>query len=216
MNLLQLSKIHLSFDNNILFDNLNLIVEANKIVIIRTGVLNGGTSLLNLINSTLTPLRGSVHYSGKDSTTLTNFELFKTVGIQFEDEGLLSMYTVKENCQLPLSFHTNLSKGSIINKIAELSSYFEFDEFLDKYPYQLNDVQLKLANLLRVLVIEPKILLLDELQSGMSDQLRRKLLYKLVAYLKKTQSIIMTTNAGDVDDFANEKYEISNKNLVRI
>jgi ABC-type transporter Mla maintaining outer membrane lipid asymmetry ATPase subunit MlaF len=215
-NRLELINVGITFDNSVLFDNVNLSVKKNEIIIIKTGVLDGGTSLLKLCNATLAPQLGKVLFSDKTSDKLTPLQLFKTVGMQFETGGLLSMFTVSENCMLALNFHTRTPKATIINQINTVADEFNLSYLLDKYPYQLNDVQARLANLLRLLVSSPKILLLDEIQSGMSEDLKNSLIDKLINFIKNhNSSMIMTVTAGAQDDFADTRFEIHNKNLLR-
>jgi len=214
-NLLELRNIYLKFNDKIIFRSLNLILNFNEIIVIKTGVLDGGTSLLKLCNHDLFPQSGAIFYEDVQGVKLNNKDLFKTVGMQFESEGLLSMYTVKENCQLPLTYHTQYQSQVIEKNILAVAQEFELVDILDKYPYQLNDVQLRLANLLRLLSSKPKIILLDEIQSGLSDSLREVLLMKIVRYIKRNNiSMLMTITAGDMDDFADRKFKISNFNLT--
>ena len=178
-------------------------------------MLDGGTSLLKLCNANLFPQIGKVIFSEKTSNKLSPLQLFNTVGMQFESKGLLSMFTVSENCMLPLTFHTRKPKASIINLINTVADEFSLSYLLDKYPYQLNDVQTRLANLLRLLVSSPRILLLDEIQAGMSADLKNSLIDKLINFIKShNSSMIMTVTAGDQDDFADTRFEIQNKNLL--
>lgn len=214
--LLELKDIHLQFDENIVFRNLNFSINHNEITVIKTGVLDGGTSLLKICNNTLCTQYGSVFYEGLLSTKVDSTKLFHTVGMQFESDGLLSMYTVKENCKLPQTFHTKFKDSVIDNNVLSVAHEFELHHLLDKYPYQLNDVQLRLANLLRLLSSKPKLILLDEIQSGMSEKLRKGLLMKLDRYIKNNNmSMIMTITAGDIDDFSDQKLEIKNLNVSR-
>lgn len=213
-NLLALKNVGLAFGDNTLFKNINFTMAEKEIITIKTGVLDGGTSFLKLCNSTLTANNGEVWYMNSPNYRYNNTQLFEFIGMQFESEGLLSMYTVLGNCTLPLIFHSNLDNKSITAKILEVAEQFSFTYLLDKYPFQLNDVQCRLANLLRLLVIKPKILLLDEIQSGMSDQIRETLMDELQVYVKKNNcSLIMTVTAGDRDDFSSKKYQIINKNI---
>ncbi|SFB98755.1 ATP-binding cassette domain-containing protein [Pseudoalteromonas denitrificans] len=214
--LLELKEVSLAYDDNFIFKNLDLTLNENEIITIKTGVLDGGSSLLQICNSSLNVQSGNIFYKGVNTKKLSDSQLFKTVGMQLESEGLLSMYTVLENCKLPISFHSKLNNTEIEKNIFYISAKFEFDYLLNKYPYQLNDVQLRLANLLRLLSSNPKIFLLDEIQSGMSDKLRAGLLDKLIKHLKEQEiSLIMTITAGDMDYFADQKLEINNLQLNR-
>ncbi|MBL4940228.1 MAG: ATP-binding cassette domain-containing protein [Colwellia sp.] len=214
-NLLTLKNVNLTFGDTIVFECLNFTLAEKQITTIKTGVLDGGTSFLKLCNSTLTANSGELLYENQPSKYFSNTDLFKFIGMQFESEGLLSMYTVLGNCKLPLIFHSNLDDESITNRILAAAEQFSLSHILNKYPFQLNDVQSRLANLLRLLVIKPKILLLDEIQSGMSDQIRDMLMRKLAEYIEKNDcSLIMTVTAGDRNDFADQRYQILNKNLM--
>jgi ABC-type branched-subunit amino acid transport system ATPase component len=70
-------------------------------------------------------------------------------------------------------------------------------------------------NLLRGLCVRPKLLLLDEIQAGMSDEM----ISDTITLIKQQQkeigfSLIVTTTAGDVTDFCDRRLAIENKQLV--
>lgn len=90
-------------------------------------------------------------------------------------------------------------------------------ELLALEPHQLNDVQTRMMNLLRAMVFRPKLILLDEVQSGMSHEMRENMLNVLLREQQEHQyAVVMTVTAGDRTDFADRVLAIHNHQLEEV
>lgn len=203
MNCLQMDKVTLQFGENLVFDNLNFCVKQGEIVCVKTGVLDGGSSLLKLAAGLYTPDKGGVSVNGLAVKDMTEQARFSATCLAFEASGLLSIFTNYNNIAFPLLYHTDMSKSDIANAIEPLAEALKMDNLLALEPHQLNDVQTRMMNLLRAIVFRPKLVLLDEVQSGMSHEMRENMLAVLLQEQQQHQyALVMTVTAGDRVDFA--------------
>jgi ABC-type branched-subunit amino acid transport system ATPase component len=81
--------------------------------------------------------------------------------------------------------------------------------------HELNDVQTRMINLARALVTRPKLLLIDELEGGMSeDYLTTTMLHLREHQRQHPMSIITTTSSEVILAQADRIYKIENHDLV--
>lgn len=214
---LKLDGISLSFDDKVIFSDLNLQVKPAEIVCVQTGVLDGGSSLLKLAAGLLKPDSGNVVVDGLAMKDMTEQAQFSATCMGFEAGGLLSIFTNYNNIAFPLLYHTDMSKKAIAQRIEPLANALNVQELLQLEPHQLNDVQTRVMNLLRAMVFRPKLVLLDEVQSGMSYDMRENMLNVLLAEQQAHgYSVLMTTTVGDRTDFADRTLAINGGKLEPI
>jgi ABC-type methionine transport system ATPase subunit len=213
--MLKLIDFSLHFDGLTLFKDVNLAVKPQETLCLETSVLDGGSSLLKCFAGIYQASSGQVLLDKQPVYELTDREKFKQVSYCYEHGGLISTFSNYNNIAFPLLYNGILDKKQIHQRVAELADILNLTAMLDKEPHQLNDVQTRLMNLLRGLCVRPKLLLLDEIQAGMSDEM----IADTVNLIKRQQqeigfSVIVTTTAGDVTDFCDRRLTIENKQLV--
>ena len=214
MTILKLQDIGLSFGNNHIFKGLNFSLKSNEFACIKTGVLDGGSSLLRIAAGLIQPDFGNVLINNKDFFSLNESERFFTSSYCFEDGGLISIFTNYNNIKFPLRYNTSISENIIHHRIMDAASELGIEDLVFCEPHQLNDVQTRLIKLLRALAIRPKFLLIDELQGGMSKTMREQVIRILLHNQQRHGfGIVMTITEGDDSTFAHYRYEIKNKIL---
>jgi len=195
---LQMTDVTLRFGGRTVFDNLSLTLSAGEMVAVETAVLDGGTSLLKLAAGLLPPTSGKVLFEQQDMATMTGDALFASTCMAFESGGLLGVFTNFNNIAFPMLYHTSLAAPAIKERIVALASELDLLSVLAWEPHQLNDVQTRLMNVLRALVFRPRLILLDEPQSGMSKEWKMKLLSVVKQQMSEHgMSVLMTVSAGD-------------------
>lgn len=217
MTCLHIDNVSLKFDNKPVFKGLNMRVQPGEMVTVETGVLDGGTSLLKMAAGLCEPTEGSISIDGLAIRDMTEQARFKATCMAFEAGGLLSIFTNYNNIAFPMLYHTSLSKKEIFKKIEPLAKALNIDDLLAMEPHQLNDVQTRLMNLLRAMVFRPKLVLLDEVQSGMSHAMRENMLDVLLREQQLHQyAVVMTVTVGDRIDFADRVMAIKNYQLEEV
>jgi ABC-type branched-subunit amino acid transport system ATPase component len=156
----------------------------------------GKSTLFNLIAGALPPTAGVIQFDGCDITGLAPNRIF-TLGLArtFQIPRPFPRMTVLENAMLvPLRqsgerFWSNWLAGrrvareerAIRERAAEVLSFCGLGQKLDELAGNLSGGQQKLLELARVMMIDPKLILLDEPAAGVNPALIETLIDKILA-----------------------------------
>lgn len=213
---LAIRNLHIEYPGQLVFDSVDMDIEDSEIVAVETKVLDGGTSLLRGIGGFLNDVGGKVDLNGVDILRCVPAERAVRVGYVYEEQGLVSLYSIYQNIVLPLQFHTDLSDDEIHDRVIDVCGALNLDESLfSRRPHQINDVQTRLVNLARGLIINPQLLLIDEPEGGMSEEYLQDTMETL---REKQQAnpmmIILTTSDDFVMGKADRIFRIENYDLI--
>ena len=147
----------------------------------------GKTTVLSLIAGLLKPSSGKILIDGEDVNKGTG-----NLGYMLQKDHLFPWRTIEKNILLPLEIKR---KNTIENKYFanELLNKYGLKDFKKKYPYQLSGGMRQRAALIRTLVFNPKILLLDEPFSALDFQTRLNVcndVYKIIKAEGKTAVLV--------------------------
>lgn len=130
----------------------------------------GKSTFLNSIAGRFPPTSGKVYFLGEDTTGLPA-EVMCHNGLSrtFQIPQPFPKLSVLENVMVGATFGPQGSNlGSPLERALEAIEFVEFNLPLDTPAEQLNTVQLKRIDLARAISCRPKMLLLDELASGLT------------------------------------------------
>ncbi|MGO4549177.1 ABC transporter ATP-binding protein [Paenibacillus sp. 2TAB23] len=156
--------------------DLSFAVEAGQFYCLVGGNGTGKTTTLSLMSGILQPYRGKILIGGKNPLKMNAKELFtNNVGILPQNpQTLFVKKTVRLDLYEMLS-QTALTKEEKESKINEMVAFAELDHLLDMHPYDLSGGEQQRAALAKVLLLEPRILLLDEPTKGLDGFFKEKL-----------------------------------------
>jgi NitT/TauT family transport system ATP-binding protein len=149
----------------------------------------GKSTLLNMIAGLYQPTEGSVYWNNQKLDYVNT-----DVGYMTQKDNLLPWRTVINNVALPLEI-AGVPKAERLAEAVKILKLVNLDGFEDKYSSELSGGMRKRACLARMLLYDPKILLLDEPFAALDAQLRvamHDLLLKL--WSERKQTIVLVTH----------------------
>ena len=131
----------------------------------------GKTTLLNAIAGLDPPTSGSVHFLGEEATGLSpQMMCQKGLSRTFQIPRPFPKLTALENVRVASVFGNRAHRGiDHLRNCMEQLAFVEFPMAEDTLTETLNTVQLKRLDLARALASRPKVILLDELASGLTE-----------------------------------------------
>ena len=177
-DVLVVDNISVQFGGHIAVNDVSLSVKPGTI----TGLIGpngaGKTTLFNVISGLLTPTNGSVHFMGQEITNLAPHKRARLgIGRTFQRLELFNSLSVVDNIRVSIEISNqwgstrpyqddSITKAEI-NRILDITG---LDAVRNTMATEIPTGQARLVELARALILQPKILLLDEPASGQNDQ----------------------------------------------
>ncbi|MBE5893190.1 MAG: ATP-binding cassette domain-containing protein [Lachnospiraceae bacterium] len=181
-------------DSPDILKGVSLKVPKNSLFAIVGGNGTGKSTTLKAISGICRPYRGKVLIDGKKIDKYKSGELFRGMLAMLpqDPQSLFVHKTVKED--LAEMLPRKLSEAERKARIAQVAETCEITELLDSHPYDLSGGEQQRAALAKVLLTEPKILLLDEPTKGIDSFFKLKFA-EIMAKLKgQGVTIIMVSH----------------------
>jgi iron(III) transport system ATP-binding protein len=174
------------FTDTTALDRVSLRVPAGELFTLLGPSGCGKTTLLRIVAGLLLQDGGAVTFDGARVDAVPPYE--RNVGVVFQSYAIFPHLTVRENIAYGLHAR-RLPPAAVAAKVAEAARLVQLDALLDRMPAQLSGGQQQRTVLARALVIEPRLLLMDEPLSNLDARLRvqmRALIRRLQRELRIT------------------------------
>ncbi|MFN0264164.1 ABC transporter ATP-binding protein [Tepidamorphus sp. 3E244] len=197
--LLQASGLTVGFDDMNIIENLDIQLKRSEVLGVVGPSGTGKSVLMRTLIGLLPKRAGTIRYFGRDLSKLSlenQRKIERRWGVLFQHGALFSSLTVRENVQVPMREHMDISQ-KLMDELAELTLAMVglAPNAGTKYPSELSGGMIKRAALARALALNPDILFLDEPTSGL-DPVGAAEFDDLITSLKETLglSVFMVTH----------------------
>jgi len=150
-------------------DNVNLEVKEGELVTLLGPSGCGKTTALRMISGFELPTSGQIFIDGEEVTTTPPNQ--RPTTMVFQNYALFPHMTVFENISYGLKIHRETEKN-IRERTENTMNLVGLKGLRDRSPAQLSGGQQQRVSLARSLIMEPKVLLLDEPLSNLDAKLR--------------------------------------------
>lgn len=215
--MITLKNITKCYGSSIVIDDLSLLVQSGSTTVLIGPSGCGKSTTLKLINGLVRPEKGSVIINNQNINDYDIFSLRTKIGYVIQDGGLFPHLTAYENVSI-LASYLGWGKQSISERLGELCELTKFPcEALNRFPVQISGGQRQRVSLMRALMLNPDILLMDEPLAALDPIIRYDLqndLKQIFSTLNKTV-ILVTHDINEADFFGDKIVLIKDGSVVQ-
>ena len=165
----------------------------------------GKSTLLRLIAGLLKPDTGDIHFDDLVLSQKTLYQFRKRMGYVIQEGGLFPHLRAKANVTI-MADYLAWDKDRIEARVDDLSALVQLpSELLLRYPDELSGGQRQRVSLMRALMLDPELLLLDEPLGALDAMIRFDLQQQLKQIFKQLGKTVLfvTHDIGEAAHFGN-------------
>lgn len=164
--MIELHEISKCFDSKTVLNGINLTLSRSNTHVLIGSSGCGKSTLLRIIMGLTWPDTGKVLIGGTSLDNRNQRDLVRQIGYVIQEGGLFPHFTAADNVVLMarvLGEDSGWTKVRIRERLDELAALVGFEpDILKRYPKELSGGQRQRVSLMRALMLDPPLLLLDE------------------------------------------------------
>ena len=194
--MLLINNLSFSRDGNIIFENLNLSLSNRSITQIRGKNGSGKTTLLNLVLNFLESKTGEIFWEGKNINK-NIFNFYNQTTFIMDHNTCTRRMTVLDN----INFWSGLSSSKLNkNEIVLLLETFNIEKYQNTKTMYLSSGEIKKLELLRLILEQKKLWILDEPYNHLDDLSIEILNQTFIDHINKDGIILFTSHLNPIID----------------
>ena len=198
--MIEYKHVALRYTEKDILKDVNLRIEDGEFMVLVGPSGSGKTTMIKMINRLLEPTDGNIYMDGKRIKDYDERELRLSTGYVLQAIALFPNLTVAENIAL-IPEMKGWGKERVASKTVELLEKVGLpaSDYADRKPHELSGGEQQRVGIVRAMIGEPKILLMDEPFSAL-DAISRKQLQALTKDLHKEFGMTTIFVTHDTDE----------------
>lgn len=212
MDIIELNKVSYQVEDKQILKEIDLHVAEGQRITLTGPSGSGKSTILKLVSSLISPTQGQINFQGKDVAQLDPISYRRQVSYCFQQPSLFGT-TVADNLRFPFELRDEPFNQQ---QAVELLWQVDLDEsYLNKKIETLSGGEKQRVALIRNLLFPPKVLLLDEVTTGL-DENSKAIVHKLIRnYHQEGTTILEVTHDATELDLANHLITIKEGKRVK-
>ena len=193
--MLQLVSVTKTYDGRPALDDVTLSFRAGRTSVLIGPSGCGKSTVFGLLTGLLRPDAGDVRFEGQPVSPPRLPAIRRRIGYVIQDGGLFPRLTGDTNVTL-MARHTGWPRDAIRRRVEELSTLTRLSrDTLARYPSELSGGQRQRVSLMRALMLDPDVLLLDEPLGALDPMVRSELQDDLAAIFRRLgKTVVLVTH----------------------
>jgi ABC-type polar amino acid transport system ATPase subunit len=194
--MVRLEAIRKSFGSNLVLDGVDLSVDRGQVMVVIGPSGSGKSTLLRCVNLLEPVDSGRVFLEGEEITRKgTNVSAIRQrIGIVFQQFNLFPHLKVMDNVTLAARRIRKLPKKDAEARARVLLARVGLEEKANQYPHQLSGGQQQRVAIARALMMEPHVMLFDEVTSALDPELVGEVLLVMRDLARAGMTMLVVTH----------------------
>ena len=196
-SLIRLEAVRKSFGDNLVLDGIDLTVATGEVLVVIGPSGSGKSTLLRCVNL-LEPLdSGRIFFEGAEITRKGGVDVSRVrqrIGMVFQQFNLFPHLTVLDNLTLASRKIRKQPRGAAEARARDLLGRVGLEEKAPQHPHQLSGGQQQRVAIARALMMEPHVMLFDEVTSALDPELVGEVLVVMRDLARSGMTMMVVTH----------------------
>ena len=196
VDVVRLEGVHKSFGSLLVLDGIDLRVGHGEVLVIIGPSGSGKSTLLRCVNL-LEPIQAGRIFLGDDEITRKGADVTSVrqrVGIVFQQFNLFPHLTTLDNLTLAARRIRKMSRRDAEVRARELLTTVGLEDKADQHPHQLSGGQQQRVAIARALMMNPEVMLFDEVTSALDPELVGEVLVVMRDLARTGMTMLVVTH----------------------
>jgi osmoprotectant transport system ATP-binding protein len=193
--MIELKGVSKTYGGLVVLHQIDLTIAAGRTTVLIGPSGCGKSTLLRVMIGLVRPDTGSVAIAGTELNPATILEVRHGLGYVIQDGGLFPHLSARDNVIL-MAGYLGWNTRKIEDRLGQLAELTHFpQDGLDRFPSQLSGGQRQRVSLMRALMLDPKVILLDEPLGALDPMVRAELQADLRGIFRSLEkTVVMVTH----------------------
>jgi polar amino acid transport system ATP-binding protein len=192
----RLEGVHKRFGDNVVLDGIDLTVDAREVLVVIGRSGSGKSTLLRCINLLEPIQKGRIFFDDEEITRkgVDASAIRQQIGIVFQQFNLFPHLKALDNVTLAARRVKKMGRSEAEKRGRDLLARVGLEEKADSYPHELSGGQQQRVAIARALMMEPHLMLFDEVTSALDPELVGEVLVVMRDLAESGMTMVVVTH----------------------